>query len=182
MDININIEQAIYPIGKYVHPDKYLPELQGEWISAIEALPGWLDHCIENLDASQLDIPYRPGGWNTKQVIHHIADSHMNAYVRLKLALTEDNPVVKPYDENSWALLADVDIEPVNISVTLLHALHRRWGTLLRNLNPEDWERTYYHPEKDQNVTIWEMTDLYAWHGRHHMEQVRGLRTRMNWW
>lgn len=179
--MELNIEQATYPIGKYHKPDEHMPEMQNDWISAIEALPTWLDPCIENLDNEQLEVPYRPGGWNTRQIIHHLADSHMNGYIRLKLALTEDNPIIKPYDQDRWALLPDVEIEPLNISITLLHALHRRWGTLLRNLREEDWERTYFHPEYEQTVSVWEMADNYAWHGRHHMEQIRSLRTRMNW-
>lgn len=170
-----------YPIGRYETPETYLPELQDEWIAAIEVAPRWLDACIENLDEAQLSTPYRPGGWTPIQVIHHLADSHMNAYIRLKLALTEDSPVVKPYDENLWANMPDVHTVPVNISVTLLHALHRRWGQTLRNMQPEDWERTYYHPEQERYVPLWEMTDLYAWHGRHHMEQIHQLRLRMNW-
>lgn len=179
--MELNIEQATCPIGKYHAPDVYMPEMQNDWISAIEALPSWLDPCIENLDKEQLEMPYRPGGWSSRQIIHHLADSHMNGYIRLKLALTEDNPVIKPYDQDRWAILPDVEIEPLNISITLLHALHRRWGTLLRNLREEDWERTYFHPEYEQTVAIWEMADNYAWHGRHHMEQIRGLRNRMNW-
>lgn len=174
-------EQYRYPIGRYEVPERYMPELQNEWIAAIEALPSWLDLCIENLDEYQLETPYRPGGWNARQVIHHIADSHMNAYIRLKLALTEDNPVIKPYDENLWAQLPDVETVPVNISITLLHALHRRWGQTLRNMQPEDWERCYYHPEHERYVPLWELADHYAWHGRHHMEQIRQLRQRMNW-
>lgn len=174
-------EQLRYPIGRFEAPETYPPELQNDWIAAIEALPNWLDPCIENLDEEQLDTPYRPGGWNIKQVIHHLADSHMNAFIRLKLALTEDSPVIKPYDENLWAQLPDNDAVPVNVSITLLHALHRRWGQLLRNLQEADWERTYYHPEQERYIPIWEMTDQYAWHGRHHMEQIRQLRQRMNW-
>ena len=174
-------EQLRYPIGRFQAPEKYYPEMQNEWIAAIEALPKWLDLCIENLDAEQLETPYRPGGWTVTQVIHHIADSHMNAYIKLKLALTEESPVIKPYDEKLWAELPDVNIEPVNVSITLLHALHRRWGQVLRNMQPSDWERTYYHPEHERYVPLWEMADLYAWHGRHHMEHVRQLRQRMNW-
>lgn len=174
-------EQMAYPVGRYEAPEKYIPELQNEWIAAIEALPKWLDLCIENLDAPQLDTPYRPGGWTINQVIHHVADSHMNAYIRLKLALTEDSPVIKPYDEKLWAELADVETVPVNVSITLLHALHMRWVQILRNMLPEDWERSYFHPEHERYVPLWEMTDLYAWHGRHHMEQIKGLRQRMNW-
>ena len=174
-------EQLAYPVGRYEPPDKYPPEMQTEWIASIEALPRWMDLCIENLDAEQLDTPYRPGGCTINQVIHHVADSHMNAYISLKLALTEDSPVIKPYDEKLWAELPDVETVPVNVSITLLHALHRRWVQILRNMSPEDWERTYFHPEHEKYVPLWEMTDLYAWHGRHHMEQIRGLRNRMNW-
>ena len=174
-------EQLRYPIGRYEAPERYQPELQTEWIASIEALPKWLDYCIENLDEQQLDTPYRPGGWTINQVIHHIADSHMNAYIRLKLALTEDSPVIKPYDEKLWAELPDSELVPVNISITLLHALHRRLGTLLRNMQPSDWERTYYHPEHERYVPLWELADLYAWHGRHHTEQIKQLRQRMNW-
>lgn len=174
-------EQLRFPIGRYEAPERYDPELQNEWISAIEALPKWLDLCIENLDEHQLQTSYRPGSWTIIQVIHHIADSHMNAYIRLKLALTEDSPVIKPYDEKAWAELPDVETVPVNISITLLHALHRRWGQTLRNMQPEEWERTYYHPEYEEMVPLWQMTDLYAWHGRHHMEQIRQHRERMGW-
>lgn len=176
-----SIESLKYPIGRFEAPEKYEPEMQEAWIAAIEVLPRWLDLCIENLDAAQLDTVYRPGGWTVNQVIHHIADSHMNAYIRLKLALTEDSPVIKPYREELWAELPDVKAVPVNISITLLHALHRRWGQTLRNMQPEDWERNYYHPEQERYVPLWEMTDMYAWHGRHHMEQVRQLRQRMGW-
>lgn len=175
------LEQIRYPIGRFEIPDKHHAEMQPEWIAAIEALPGWLDHCVENLDAAHLEVPYRENGWNTRQVIHHLADSHLNAYIRLKLILTEDTPIIKPYDENLWAELPDVEIVPVNVSITLLHALHRRWGQTLRNLEPADWERTCFHPEHDRKIPLWELTDQYAWHGRHHMEQIRRLRERMGW-
>ena len=174
-------EQYAFPIGRFQPMERYAPEMQTEWITALEALPHWLDAVVENLDAAQLATPYRTGGWTVNQVIHHIADSHMNAYIRLKLTLTEDNPIVKPYDEKLWAELADVDAIPVNVSITLLHALHRRWVSVLRNMQEEDRERTYFHPEHERYVPLWEMTDLYAWHGRHHMEQIRSLRNRNNW-
>src|ERR1017187_9265998 len=121
LNMENNTERLQYPIGRH----------QKEWIGVLEALPSWLDACIENLDEPQLQVPYREGGWNIQQVIHHLADSHMNAYIRLKLALTEENPTVKPYDENSWAKLVDTQIVPVNVSVTMLHALHRRMVALL---------------------------------------------------
>lgn len=175
------LEELRYPIGKYQKPENFNPGLKDEWIAAISSLPDWLESCVENLDEAQLKTPYRPGGWTVIQTIHHIADSHMNAYVRLKLALTEDIPQIKPYEEALWAELPDVHIVPVNVSLTLLHALHRRWVAVLKNMKPADWNRSFYHPDQRRNIPLWEMTALYAWHGKHHMEQVRRLRQRMNW-
>lgn len=175
------LEQLRYPIGRYTTPESHNEADIKEWIGVLEALPGWMDLCIENLDEAQLHTPYRPGGWTVQQVIHHVADSHINMYIRMKFALTEDNPTIMPYDENQWALLPDVQDTPVNLSVTILHALHRRIVAVLKKLSPEQWERTYYHPEKQKQFPIWEMAALYAWHSRHHMEHVRQLRLRMGW-
>lgn len=177
----MNTETWIYPIGRFEAPQVLTPILIKQYISSIQALPSWLDICIENLDESQLNTPYRPGGWTIIQVIHHLADSHMNAYIRLKLTLTESNPVVKPYDEKLWAELPDNKSVPVNVSITLLHALHRRWIDTLEAMSDKDWERSYYHPESKENVPLWHMTAHYAWHGRHHMEQIRKLRERKGW-
>lgn len=179
--MDTSLEELKYPIGRYERPDHYTPEMLQEWIAVLRALPSWMDVCIENLDAAQLRVPYREGGWNTQQVIHHVADSHTNAYIRIRLALTEDNPTIKPYDENAWALLPDVDTVPVNISVTLLHALHRRLVALMETLTPAQWERTYYHPEHKRNFTVWEMASLYAWHSRQHTAHIQQLRLRMGW-
>lgn len=175
------LETLKYPIGRYEAPAVYTPALLQEWIAVLQAMPLWLDVCIENLDEAQLKVPYREGGWNTQQVIHHIADSHMNAYIRLKLALTEDTPTVKPYMEAEWARLPDTDVVPVNVSVTLVHALHRRMVAVLQHMPPADFELAYYHPEHKRNFPIWEMVAMYAWHSRHHVEHIRGLRQRMNW-
>lgn len=175
------LEELKYPIGRYQKPDAFTPQLVQEWIAVLRVLPSWMDACIENLDAAQLEVPYRPGGWNTKQVIHHVADSHMNAYVRLKLALTEHNPTVKPYAEAEWAKLIDTDVVPVNVSVTMLHALHRRMVALLEHMDTAQWLRTYYHPDHQRSFPVWEMVALYAWHSRHHMEHIKRLRQRMNW-
>ncbi|EOR95803.1 hypothetical protein ADIARSV_1116 [Arcticibacter svalbardensis MN12-7] len=177
----MSLEQWTYPIGREEKSEKFSEELISNSISAIQALPGWLDVVIQNLDEHQLNTSYRPGGWTIIQVIHHLADSHMNAYIRLKLALTEDNPVIKPYDEKLWAELPDVKLVPVNVSITLLHALHIRWVQTLLSLEPSEWERSYYHPQSKETMTLWEMTAKYAWHSRHHMEQIRGLRDRMDW-
>ncbi len=176
-----NLEQLQYPVGRYRKAEVVNPGLIQEWIKVLQALPSWMDACIENLDEKQLQVPYREGGWTIQQVIHHVADSHMNAYIRLKLALTEDNPVIKPYDEKAWAELADTHLVPVNISVTLLHTLHRRMVTLLQNMKPADWDRTYSHPDHKRSIPVWELVALYAWHSRHHTEHIRQLRQRMNW-
>ena len=174
-------EQLKYPIGRYQQPEAMTPALYNEWIAILSYLPAWMDAAIENLDAPQLEVPYREGGWNIKQVIHHLADSHMNGYIRLKLALTEDNPTVKPYDENAWAALGDNDAVPVNVSITLLHALHRRLTGLLEQLQPSDLQRTYYHPEHDRTFPVWELVAMYAWHSRHHTAHIMQLKKRMNW-
>jgi hypothetical protein len=176
-----HLEELAYPIGRFVAPEGYDRVTLNQWISRIEAAPHWYDYCIENLDKEQFDTPYRPGGWTINQVIHHVADSHMNAYIRFKLALTEDEPVIMPYPEKRWALLPDVEAVPANISITLIHALHRRWAALLHALTEEQWERCYVHPEHDRKIPLWEAAAMYAWHGKHHFEHIYRLRDRMGW-
>lgn len=175
------IENLMYPIGRFVPSADYGADGLASWIGGIRSLPLLLDYCIENLDEAQLNVPYRPGGWNTIQVIHHIADSHMNAYIRLKLALTEDTPSISPYNEKLWAELPDVTQVPLNVSITLLHALHRRWTSLLDNMKEQDWKREYYHPGNKEYLPLWQMTNQYNWHGVHHAEQILSLRKRMGW-
>ncbi|NDC41433.1 MAG: putative metal-dependent hydrolase, partial [Chitinophagia bacterium] len=159
----------------------YTQQQLEEWIKQIKVLPSWLDACIENLDADQLHTPYRPEGWTVAQVIHHISDSHINAFVRLKLALTEESPNVKPYQEDLWAKLPDTHVVPVNVSITLLHALHQKMVAILNNIQPHDWERTFYHPQHGRYIQVWQLAALYAWHGRHHVAHITGLRDRMGW-
>lgn len=175
------LEDLKYPIGRYEPPTGYTQKDMEEWIAILSALPSWMDGCIENLDHDQLRVPYREGGWSIQQLIHHVADSHMNAYIRVKLTLTEDNPTVKPYDQDSWALLPDVEAIPVNVSVTLLHALHRRWVSVLQQVDAAALRRTYYHPEYKRSFPLWELVALYAWHSRHHFAQIMALRDRMGW-
>jgi len=175
-----DLEQLKYPIGRFQRPEHFDKALIKDSIATLKTLPSWMDACIENLDEAQLHIPYRPGGWTIQQVVHHVADSHMNAYVRLKLALTEDNPAIKPYDENAWANLEDTHLVPVNISVTLLHALHRRMVADLENMSDTDWQKTFYHPEHKRNISLWELVVLYAWHSRHHTAHIMELRRKMN--
>lgn len=168
-----------YPVGRFVRPETWSAESVKEWRTVLLSLPGWLDAGIENLDHEDLQVPYREGGWGIQQLIHHIADSHMNAFIRLKLMLTEENPVIKPYKESAWAELPDSLLVPVNVSVTLVHALHRRMIALFDGLTPEQWERTCYHPERERTITAWEMAAMYAWHSRHHAAHIRIIRNKL---
>lgn len=152
-----------------------------DWLIDIQYLPQHLENAVLNLDERQLDTPYRAEGWTVRQVVHHVADSHTNACIRFKLGLTEDNPTIKPYDENAWAKLNDTAVVPINISLTLLHALHTRWMAVLQSIKEEEWERTVVHPEHGRQMTLWYLLGLYAWHGRHHTAHITSLRERMGW-
>lgn len=174
-------EASVYPIGRMAIPEAFSATAIKEGIREIKVLPRMLDYCIENLDAAQLEVPYREGGWSINQIIHHIADSHMNAYVRTKLMLTEENPLIKPYSQNDWALTPDVMNVPANYSITLAHSLHHRWVALLETLNETEMNRTYFHPEYNKTVALWEVIHTYAWHGKHHVAQIRTFRKRMDW-
>jgi uncharacterized damage-inducible protein DinB len=169
-----------YPVGKY-EPQSYSAAQKKEWLNAIKFLPLTLENAILNLDEAQLETPYRDGGWTVKQVVHHIADSHMNAYVRFKLGLTEDNPAIRPYEEKLWAELNDVKKLPTNISLTLLHALHIRWHEALKDLSDEQWNRTVVHPEHNRQMTLWYLLGMYAWNGKHHVAHITSLRQRNGW-
>lgn len=166
------------PYASQLDPDERIKE---ELLLDIQMLPQALEYAIVNLDAEQLETPYRSGGWTVQQVVHHVADSHMNAYVRFKLGLTETNPTIKPYDEAAWAELSDTKMLPVNISLTLLHALHARWVALLKNMGEQDWLKTVYHPEHQKEMTLWYLLKMYAWHGKHHVAHIQSLRDRKGW-
>jgi hypothetical protein len=175
-----------YPIGKaedqpFADKKMYDENIKEVHLNDIQYCPGLLEAAVLNLDEHQLNTSYRDKGWTLKQVVHHVADSHINAYVRFKLALTETNPVIKPYDEAAWANLSDTQDVPINISLTLLHALHLRWVTLMRNMTETDWQRTVFHPEHKRFITLWYMLGNYAWHGKHHAAHITSLRERMNW-
>jgi uncharacterized damage-inducible protein DinB len=144
-------------------------------------LPRMLEYAVLNLNDDQIQTPYRDGGWTVNQVIHHVADSHMNAFIRFKLGLTEDNPTIKPYIQSAWGETADVTSVPVNLSITLLHSLHHRWYELLKTISDDQWERTIYHPEQERKITLWELLLIYAWHGKHHAAHVTNLREQMGW-
>lgn len=169
-----------YPIGKFTFPQSVTAAERKVWIAEIAEAPAKLRAAVGGLTPAQLDTPYREGGWSPRQVAHHVPESHMNAYIRFKLALTENEPVVKPYDEAAWAKLDDVALTPVETSLTLLDSLHDRWVRLLGTLDDAAFARAFRHPELglvrlDQNLA------LYAWHGRHHTAQITALRDRLNW-
>lgn len=175
-----DLEGLRYPIGRFrPKPDLSVDECQ-TLIRDIAALPAELRIVVSDLTADQLDTPYRPGGWTVRQVVHHLPDSHLNSYVRFKLAVTEEEPLIKGYDEAAWAELADGRGEDIEMSLALLEALHRRWTAFLRSLDPEAFGRTFRHPELGV-VTLEANVQLYAWHGRHHLAHVTGLRERMGW-
>ncbi len=160
-----------YPIGR-VQLLEYSDIVKDNCLKAIQGLPIQLDYAVENLNDTHLHTPYRDGGWTPNQIIHHLADSHMNAFIRFKLALHEEHPTVKPYDQNVWAETIDVKNVPCNVSITLIHALHRRWEVLLQPLTKEDFMRSFYHPEQARDIKLWEVLQYYAWHGKHHAAQV----------
>lgn len=174
-------EEYIYPIGRMNTPEQFSEKLFKDALQEIKVLPRILDYCVENLDAAHLATSYREGGWTIHQIIHHIADSHMNAFIRIKLAVCEDNPTIKPYNQDDWVLTTDVMNVPANYSITLIHALHHRLYTLLDSLSEEQLMRTYYHPEYNKTTAIWQLACNYAWHGNHHAEQIRQLKIRNNW-
>lgn len=173
------MENLKYPIGKYKPGSSYSPGQEKKWIDDIKSLPDQLDEAVSNFTEEQLDTPYRPGGWTVRQLIHHIADSHINSYVRMKWALTEENSTIKAYDQDKWADLADSKAS-VSVSLELIKALHKRWGILLDSLDPQDFEIEYNHPESGKQ-TLWRHLELYSWHGRHHLAHILSLKERENW-
>ena len=168
-----------YPIGKFQFNGEITSSIIKGWINEIEVLPGLLRDTVDYLDNEQLDTPYRVGGWTVRQVIHHLADSHLNAYIRFKLALTEEKPVIKPYDEAKWAELSDYRL-PIDISLSLLEALHTRWANLLQSLSPTDLEKSFVHPDSGE-VSLGENIGIYAWHGRHHLAHITSLCNQEGW-
>lgn len=169
-----------YPIGKF---DGKAPANEAErnnFIRDIEETPAKLRASIRGLSQEQLDTPYREGGWTVRQVIHHVPDSHLNSYIRFKLALTEDEPTIKPYMEDRWAQLADSRLTPIETSLTLLDSLHQRWVLLLRSFTGDDWKRTFRHPEMGL-LSLDKTVALYSWHGRHHVAHITALRASKGW-
>ena len=170
-----------YPIGKFQQPLEATPALRQQAIEIIAETPAKLRSAVEGLSPVQLDTPYREGGWTVRQVIHHVPDSHVNAYVRFKLALTEDDPTIKPYAEDRWAKLEDTRATPIETSLALLETLHSRWDRLWRSLKTEDFARPLVHPDYPDPKNIDWLLCVYSWHGRHHTAHVTNLRQQKGW-
>jgi uncharacterized damage-inducible protein DinB len=166
-----------YPIGKFSYDGPLTEQQRQAFLDDIARAPAKLRAAVTGLSEAQLDTPYRPGGWTVRQVVHHVPDSHLNSYVRFKLALTEDEPTIKPYAEDRWAELADTKATPIEVSLTMLESLHDRWVRLLRSLTAEEWKRTFRHPELGA-MSLEKTLALYAWHGRHHAAHITELRRR----
>jgi len=165
-----------YPIGKYI-VQPFSEKLLREWLNDIKYLPQHIENAILNLDEAQINTPYRDGGWTVKQLVHHVADSHMNAYMRFKLALTEDNPTIRPYDQTKWAELIDSKETP-EISLFILTGIHKRWVALMKNMTVSDWARPLKHPEHDRQLTLAMISQQYKWHCEHHLQHILQLRNR----
>lgn len=180
MELSAEEIKLRYPVGGY----EYTPETDDPrvviYMNEIKSFPELLKNAISGLSEEQIDTPYRPGGWTVRQLVHHCADSHMNAFIRFKLALTEDIPVIKPYEEAEWAKGEDYKL-PVEYSVAVIDNLHKRWGVLLDSLSPADLERRYFHPGHNREFTVKEAVCHYAWHARHHLAHITSMRKRNGW-
>jgi len=168
------------PIGKFSFEGPLSDDQRIEFLEDIEQAPARLKAAVKGLSAQQLDTPYRDGGWTVRQVVHHVPDSHLNSYIRFKLALTEEEPTIRPYMEDRWAELPEARTAPIELSLSLLEDLHKRWILMLRAIQPAEWKRTFRHPEIGP-MTLEKNLALYAWHGRHHVAHVTALRERMGW-
>ena len=177
----MDLETLQYPIGRFSWSFESTPELREERLRIIEATPAELRRVIAGLSEEQLNMPYRPDGWTVRQVVHHYADDHMNSYIRFKLALTEDRPTANAYSEPLWGELPDARTGPIEPSLMLLEGLHQRWVAAWRALAPADWSRAFIHPRSGKAISLDALAALYAWHGRHHVAQVRALRERNGW-
>ena len=170
-----------YPIGKY-ESQPFSKELKEQWLADIKFLPQAVENTIANLDEHQLQTPYREGGWTIHQLVHHVADSHINAYCRFKLGYTEGKATIRPYDENLWSKTADVKKLPINVSLTLLHAVHQRLSVFLDSFTDDDWQqKSVFHPQHNLEMSLWYLLGSYSWHGRHHVAHITSLKQKNNW-
>ncbi|HET6527266.1 MAG TPA: putative metal-dependent hydrolase [Balneolaceae bacterium] len=177
--MSLNIEQLKYPIGKFSYDESSAQKMTNQWIKDIAYLPRRLSDLVYPLTKEQLNTPYRKGSWTVLQLIHHLADSHINGYVRMKVALTEDNPAIKTYDQDEWAKLPDYKTK-MDDSMELIYGLHKRWARILHTLKPDQLERTFQHPESG-TWTVRKLIALYAWHSNHHLAHIRTLKEQKNW-
>jgi len=174
------MEELRYPIGKFTAEQTYTKEEVDAFIQRIQSLPQKLEAAIQGLSDQQLDTPYREGGWTVRQVVHHVADSHMNAYIRVKWMLTEDKPVIKAYNEKLWAETGETKAHP-ELSIGLLKALHAKWSALLKSLDSVQLQKEFIHPETKKNVALHNLMGMYAWHGEHHLAHITELKKHMHW-
>lgn len=175
------MDELRYPIGLFAHEGEITREQLQKWMADIASTPSRLREAVAGLTDEQLDTPYRPGGWTLRQVVHHVADSHMNSYTRFKLALTEEEPTIRPYYEERWAELGDGKSAPVELSLALLDALHSRWMIVLHTMQHEQFARAFVHPESGQTIRLDWNVGNYAWHGNHHIAHITSLRDRKGW-
>jgi hypothetical protein len=174
------MDELSFPVGRFQRPTSLTQDERRRAIDDIAAAPKNLRAATRGLDDSQLDTPYRPGGWTVRQVVHHVPDSHMNAYIRFKLTLTEDTPTIKPYDQAAWAHLEDARSTPIETSLSLLETVHDRWVRILAAMSPSDFERQLNHPENGM-MNLDQLLAMYQWHGKHHVAHINGLRQRNGW-
>jgi len=179
-DMTKTAEDLRYPIGRFRAVMPITSELRSAAIDAIAGLPERMRAAVADLNDEQLDTPYRPEGWTVRQLVHHVADSHMNAFIRVKLTLTEDNPTIKPYDENTWAVLADMRL-PVEVSLGIIDGIHARWSAVYHAMTVEEFERTFVHPEIGAQLTLDWHLQQYAWHSHHHLAHMTELRRAKGW-
>jgi hypothetical protein len=175
------LEPLRYPVGRFTYPPSVSPSDAAGFIAQIAELPANMRNAVKGLDEQQLSTPYRPEGWTVRQVVHHVPDSHMMAFIRFKLALTENTPTILPYNQTKWANLPDVANTPVEVSLALLDSVHARWVQLLRAMSATDFACQYIHPEYGKTFRLDSVLAMYAWHSRHHVAQITGLRARMGW-
>jgi uncharacterized damage-inducible protein DinB len=169
-----------YPIGNFEFKP-FSQDIKNDWLAEMKAAPTNLDVALQNLNNEQLDTPYRDGGWTVRQLVHHLADSHMNAFIVFKLTLTEDLPTIKDYSENDWSFTTDVLHTPIQVSVSLLSALHQRWVDLLQSFTDEQWQRKFFHPTHNVEISLWDFFAVYTWHGKHHVAHITTLRELRGW-
>lgn len=177
----MEIEKLKYPIGKFDCPSNITADIQQAWISILEHFPNRLNNLVSTLSENQLNTPYRPEGWTVKQTIHHIYDSHHNAYTRYKWALTEETPIIKAYDEKAWANLFDTKNAPIDISLNAIAALHAKWAYILKGLTENDFQKELIHPVGNRTMSLAFITGMYAWHSNHHYAHIENLLKREGW-